>query len=112
MSEPDDDPSFGSIVRQGLPGFLREGFIPLGAFYGGDRAAGLPGGMAAACLASLLVYALERRAGRDGLLVRLSLLFVAAQTVVGLVSQSTVAYLAAPVLANAVWGLVFIGSAL
>ena len=105
-----EDPTFGSILRRGLPGFLREGFLPLGFFYAGQRAAGLVGGMAAAALASLLVYALERRAGRDGLLVRLSLVFVATQTVIGLVSQSTVAYLAAPVLANGAWGLAFLGS--
>ncbi len=67
--------------------------------------------IAAAAAASLLVYAYERREGRDGLLVRLSLVFVAAQTAIGLLSHSTTAYLATPVLANAVWALVFIGSA-
>jgi hypothetical protein len=66
------------------------------------------GGVAAA---SVVVYALERRAGRDGLLVRLSLAFVAVQTVIGVISDSATAYLALPVLSTAVWGLAFLGSA-
>jgi len=59
----------------------------------------------------VLVYAWERRVGRDGLLVRLSLAFVAVQSVIGLLSHSAIVYLATPVLANAVWGLAFLGSA-
>jgi hypothetical protein len=104
-------PSVRSIFLGGIPGFLREGFLPLGAFYVGLRLGGLGAGMAAAAAASVLVYLWERRAGRDGLLVRLSLAFVAVQTVVGVVSQSTTAYLATPVLANAVWGAAFLVSA-
>jgi hypothetical protein len=104
-------PSYRSIWRRGLPGFLREGFLPLGCFYVGHRTGGLAGGMAAAAAAALVIYASERRAGRDGLLVRLSLAFVAVQTAIGLVAQSTTAYLAAPVLVNAAWGLAFLGSA-
>lgn len=106
-----NEPSVRSILVAGLPGFLREGFLPLGAFYGGYRLSGLVAGMAAAGAVAVLVYVLERRAGHDGLLVRLSLGFVALQTVVGLASDSTTAYLATPVLANAVWGAAFIASA-
>src|SRR5262249_24465606 len=103
-------PSFVSVLRQGLPGFLREGFLPLAAFYAGIRMSGLAAGIAAAGVASLAIYGFERAAGRDGLLVRLSLLFVAVQTAVGLGTHSAVAYLAAPVLLNAAWGLAFLGS--
>jgi hypothetical protein len=67
--------------------------------------------MAAAAAASIVVYVLERRAGRDGLLVRLSLAFLVVQTLVGVVSNSATAYLALPVLSTAVWGLAFLGSA-
>ena len=104
-------PSVRSVLVAGLPGFLREGFLPLGAFYTGFRLSGLVAGMAAAGAVSVLVYAIERRAGRDGLLVRLSLAFVALQTVIGLVSRSATAYLATPVLANAIWGAAFLASA-
>jgi hypothetical protein len=103
-------PTFRSVLGRGLPGFLREGFLPLGAFYAALQVSGLSAGIVAGGAASLAVYAFERRAGRDGLLVRLSLLFVAVQTAVGLATHSAVAYLAMPVLVNAAWGLVFLGS--
>jgi hypothetical protein len=60
----------------GLPGIPARGFLPLGAFYAGLKLSGLGAGIAAAATASALVYLFERRAGRDGLLVRLSLAFV------------------------------------
>ena len=104
-------PTFGGIFRAGLPGFLREGFIPLGAFYAGLRLGGLATGIAAATAASVLIYAYERHMGRDGLLVRISLGFVAVQSAVGLLAHSTTVYLAQPVVATAIWGLAFLVSA-
>jgi hypothetical protein len=91
----------------GLPGFLREGFLPLGAFYAGLRLDGLAAGIVAAALASVLVYLYERRAGRDALLVRISLGFVVVQSIVGLAAHSATVYLAQPVLITAAWGLAF-----
>jgi len=91
----------------GLPGFLREGFLPLGAFYGGLRLDGLAAGIVAAALASVLIYIYERRAGRDALLVRISLGFVVVQSIVGLAANSATVYLAQPVLLAAAWGLAF-----
>lgn len=104
-------PSVRSILLGGLPGTLREGALPIAAFYVGLKVFGLGAGMAGAAAASIVVYILERKAGRDGLMVRLSLAFVAVQTLVGLLSSSATAYLATPVLANFVWGLAFLGSA-
>ena len=91
----------------GLPGFLREGFLPLGAFYAGLRLDGLAAGIVAAALASVLIYIYERRAGRDALLVRISLGFVVVQSIVGLAADSATVYLAQPVLLAAAWGLAF-----
>lgn len=110
-SGPPPEPSLRSILAAGLPGFLREGFVPLLAFYAGLRLAGLGGGVAAALATAGLIYAWERSRGREGLLLRLSLAFVVVQAGIGLVSHSTTAYLAAPVLANAVWGIAFLASA-
>lgn len=106
------EPSFRGVLLTGLPGFLREGFLPVGAFYGGLRLGGLAAGIAASTAVSVLIYLYERRAGRDGLLVRISLAFVAVQTAVGLAAHSSTVYLAQPVLANAAWGLAFLVSAL
>lgn len=94
----------------GLPGVLREGFLPLGAFYAGLELSGLAAGIVASALASVLIYLYERRRGRDALLVRLSLGFVAVQSIVGLVANSATVYLAQPVLVAAAWGLAFLGS--
>jgi intracellular septation protein A len=105
------EPTFRGILMTGLPGFLREGFLPLGAFYAGLKLSGLGGGIAAATVASAVVYLFERRAGRDGLLVRLSLAFVVVQSAIGLAAHSETVYLAQPVLVNAVWGIAFLVSA-
>ena len=98
------------MLGRGLPGFLREGFLPLAAFYAGLRVSGLPLAMVLAAAASVGIYVHERASGRDGLLVRLSLLFIAVQSAIGLATHSAAAYLAAPVLVNVAWGLLFLGS--
>jgi hypothetical protein len=103
-------PTFVEIFRAGAPGFLREGFIPLGAFYVGLRLGGLATGIAASVAVSVLIYLYERRAGRDALLVRISLGFVLVQSAVGLLAHSTTVYLAQPVVATAIWGLAFLVS--
>ena len=105
------EPRFREIFFTGLPGFLREGFVPLAAFYVALRLSGLAAAIILSAIFSLLVYGYERRAGRDGLLVRLSLTFVAVQSVVGLLAHSATVYLAQPVIANMAWGVAFIVSA-
>lgn len=105
------EPTFRGVLLTGLPGFLREGFLPVGAFYLGLRLSGLAGGIAAATAVSILIYLYERRAGRDGLLVRVSLAFVLVQGAIGLAAHSSTVYLAQPVLANAAWGVAFLVSA-
>jgi len=105
------EPTFRGVLLTGLPGFLREGFLLLGAFYVGLRSSGLAAGIAAAAVASGLIYLYERRAGREALLVRLSLAFVAVQSAVGLAADSATVYLAQPVLVNAAWGVAFLVSA-
>ena len=114
VAEREDDgliePTFWGVLLTGLPGFLREGFLPLGAFYAGLELQGLAAGIVASALASVAIYAYERRAGRDGLLVRISLGFVAVQSLIGLASNSTTVYLAQPVLIAAAWGLAFLVS--
>jgi hypothetical protein len=103
-------PTFRGILMTALPGFLREGFLPVGAFYVALRLEGLAAGIVASVIASLLVYLYERRAGRDALLVRLSLGFVGIQSAVGLAAHSATIYLAQPVLIAAAWGLAFLVS--
>lgn len=101
-------PTFLGVFRAGAPGFLREGFLPLGAFYAAFQVGNLTTAIVASAAVSLLIYLYERRARREGLLVRLSLLFVVVQSVVGLAANSTSVYLAQPVLVAAAWGLAFL----
>jgi Protein of unknown function (DUF3159) len=114
VAAPDDErlsePTLWGVLLTGLPGVLREGFLPLGAFYAGLELAGLTAGIVASAVASLLIYVYERHRGRDALLVRLSLGFVVVQSVVGLVANSAAVYLAQPVLLAAAWGLAFLVS--
>src|SRR5262245_42293886 len=105
------EPRFGGVLLSGLPGFMREGFLPVGAFYVGLHLGGLGAGVAASAAVSALVYLHERRSGRDGLLVRISLAFVAVQSAVGLITDSSRVYLAQPVVVTAIWGFAFLGSA-
>jgi hypothetical protein len=104
------EPTVWGVLMTGLPGVLREGFLPLGAFYAGLELSGLTAGIVVSALASVLIYLYERRRGRDALLVRLSLGFVAVQSIVGLVANSAIVYLAQPVLLAAAWGLAFVVS--
>jgi len=97
-------------MLRGLPGFVREGFLPLGAFYAGWKLSGVTAGIAASVVVSALVYGYERRAGRDGLIVRIALAWVVIKGSAGLLAHSATAYLGAPVLANALWGIAFLVS--
>ncbi len=116
LAEPEDhrltEPTFWGVLMTGLPGVLREGFLPLGAFYAGFELSGLAAGIVASALASVLIYLFERRRGRDALLVRLSLGFVAVQSIVALAANSATVYLAQPVLLATAWGVAFLGSVL
>lgn len=103
-------PSARGVLLGGLPAFLRESLLPLAAFYTGFRLWGPAAGIGCSTAASALVYLHERRAGREGLLVRLTLAFVLVRALIGLLAHSTTAYLAVPVLANAVWGVAFVAS--
>lgn len=95
-------------MLRGLPGFVREGFLPLGAFYAGWKLSGVTAGIAASVVVSALVYGYERRAGRDGLVVRIALAWVLVKGTAGLLAHSATVYLGAPVLANALWGAAFL----
>jgi hypothetical protein len=105
------DPAFRKILVGGLPAQMRESVLPLGGFVIGSAVGGLGAGIGLSGAVSVLVYLHERWSGRDALLIRLALVFVAVQAVIGLVAHNATAYLAQPVLFNAAWGLAFLGSA-
>ena len=104
-------PRFRSVFLRGLPGFAREGLVPVAALLRrpeGGRAPARRDPLYCRGRPSRTRY--ERRRGAGGLLVRLSLAFVLVQAGVGLAAHSATVYLAQPVLANAVFGLVYLAS--
>jgi intracellular septation protein A len=112
---PDGSMHLPPITVKGIlfgsgPRFARDAFGPLASFYVLWRLWGLVPGIIAATAVALLAYRVERRSERPGLVVRISLVVVATQAAVGLITGSAEAYVAVPVLVNAGYGLAFIGS--
>jgi intracellular septation protein A len=112
---PDGSMHLPPITVKGIlfgsgPRFARDAFGPLASFYVLWRLWGLVPGIVAATAVALLAYRIERRNERPGLVVRISLVVVASQAAVGLITGSAEAYVALPVLVNAGYGLAFIGS--
>jgi len=103
-------PSVRETLLGSGPRFARDAFGPPLAFYVGWKTGGLVVGIAVSTLVSVLSWRVERRAGRPGFMVRLSLGIVLVQALIGLASGSERVYLAQPVLVNAAFGLAFLGS--
>jgi intracellular septation protein A len=112
---PDGSMHLPPITVKGIlfgsgPRFARDAFGPLASFYVLWKVWGLVPGIVAATAVALLAYRIERRNERPGLVVRISLVVVATQAAVGLITGSAEAYVALPVLVNAGYGLAFLGS--
>lgn len=101
----------GILLGSG-PRFARDAFGPVAAFYVLWKLWGLVPGIAAATIVALLAYRYERQQQRPGIVVRIALVFVVIQAVVGLWTGSAEIYLAIPVFVNVGYGLAFIGSTL
>jgi intracellular septation protein A len=67
-------------------------------------------GVLAGTAASVLIYAYERHKGRPGLIAQVVLVFVLAAAVVGVITDSTTAYLIQPAALGAINGLIWLGS--
>jgi intracellular septation protein A len=112
---PDGSMHLSPITVKGIlfgsgPRFARDAFGPLAAFYVLWKLWGLVPGIVAATAVALLAYRIEKRNERPGIVVRISLVLVAIQAAVGLITGSAEAYVALPVLVNAGYGFAFLGS--
>jgi intracellular septation protein A len=101
-----------SILLGSGPRFARDAFGPMLVFYAGFKLSGLLVGIIASTIASFLAYRWERSHDRPGMMARLGLGLVLIQAAIGIASDSTVVFLAQPVLINGAYGLAFVGSAL
>lgn len=100
------------MLLRGFPRLLLNSLAPIGGFYLGDRLSGLIAGIVTASLASLGLFAWERRKGRPGVLARLSLVVVLLQAVVGLGSHSAFVYFLPSIAVDLAEGTAFCASAL
>lgn len=98
------------ILRDSGPRLVRDSLGPVGAFYAGYRLKGLVLGVVLATSTGILLFLMERRHGRSGLLARLSLGFVLVQAAVGLISRSATLYFMQPVILDLVLAAIFLGS--
>jgi intracellular septation protein A len=109
---PAADISVRGILLGSGPRFARDTFGPVLAFWLGWKLGGLVAGIALSTVVALGAWAYERRQARPGLMARITLAVVIFQAVLGLASNSEVAFLAPQVLINLAWGVAFIVSAL
>ncbi|HEX4905331.1 MAG TPA: DUF3159 domain-containing protein [Acidimicrobiales bacterium] len=109
---PAADISVRGILLGSGPRFARDTFGPVLAFWVGWKLGGLVAGIALSTVVALGAWAYERRQSRPGLMARITLAVVIFQAVLGLASNSEVAFLAPQVLINLAWGVAFIVSAL
>jgi intracellular septation protein A len=112
---PDGHPHLPPITAKAIllgngPRFARDAFGPVLAFYVLWKLWGLVPGIVAATAVALVAYRYERRQDRPALVVRIALVFVLIQAVVGLWTGSAETYLAIPVFVNAGYGMAFVGS--
>ena len=104
------EPTWRLLLGRGLPLFAVEGFAPVLVFYGVWRSSGLLPAVIASTVLSLGIAAWAARHGRQGGLAVVSAVFVLVQALVALAAHSATVYLAQPVVASAIWGLVYLGS--
>jgi hypothetical protein len=102
--------SFRSLILGTGPRFARDAAGPVLAFYLAWKLAGLGAGIAAGTALALAAFFWERRRSRSGLGAAIGLGIALTQALSGTLSGSATGYLAPAVVANAVYGLVFIGS--
>ena len=103
-------PTWGLMLRRGMPQFAGEAVAPVVAFYVAWKVWGLGPAIIVSTIAYLLLAAWIVRRGRDVTLVAVGAVFVVIQALVGLASHSATVYLAQPVVLSALWSLAYFGS--
>ena len=104
--------SLGALLLGAGPRFARDSLGPVLAFYCTWKLWGLLPGIAAATIVAVAAFWWQRRQGNTGIMPAMSLGIAMIQAAVGLASGSASAYFAPGVIANGLYGCVFIGSVL
>lgn len=109
-ARPPGSMSLGTLLLGSGPRFARDALGPVLAFYALWKFWGLSAGIAAATLVAVLAFWWQRRQAGSGLMPAVGLGIAMIQAVVGLASGSASAFFAPGVVANGLYGCVFIGS--
>jgi hypothetical protein len=102
--------SLGALLLGSGPRFARDALGPVLSFYAGWKLWGLVPGIAAATLVAVAAFWWQRRQANTGIMPVVGLGIAISQAIVGLVSGSASAFFAPGVIANGLYGCVFIGS--
>ncbi|HEX5224982.1 MAG TPA: hypothetical protein VFW29_07615 [Solirubrobacteraceae bacterium] len=102
----------GAVLRTAAPRLVRDAGGPLAMFLLGWKLVGLGAGIGAAALYGLGVILNERRLGRPAMVVRVTLVLVAARAIVGVTSGSADVYLAQEIGIDALLTIVVFASVL
>ncbi len=102
--------TLGALMLGSGPRFARDALGPVLAFYAAWKLLGLPAAVLVATLTALVAFVWERRRDRSGLGAGIGLGIAIVQAVAALATGSAKGYFAPAVLANGLYGLLFLGS--
>jgi Protein of unknown function (DUF3159) len=106
------DPTWGSLLRRGLPLLAIESAVPVAVFYGAWQVSGFAGAVVCGTVVSLAIAGWQMQMRRGGGVAAATAVFVIIQALVGLAAHSATVYLAQPVVLSACWALAYFVSAL
>lgn len=102
--------TLGSLILGSGPRFARDALGPVLAFYAGWKLSGLVAGIAAATVVAVASFLWQRRQAKSGIMPAIGLGVAGVQAIAGLATGSASAFFAPGVVANGLYGCVFVGS--
>lgn len=109
-ARPPERMTLGALLLGSGPRFARDALGPMLAFYAGWKLWGLLPGVAAATVVAVAAFWWQRRQAGSGALPAVGLGIALVQAIVGLASGSASAFFAPGVIANGLYGCLFLGS--